>query len=362
MSRLASIVAICAALITLTASWGAEIRLRPIWADGVHSILANEITLESGGQRVFLEIYISDWDLDLDGDPTLRSWQVVIDSSGLASGTTGVIGPAVESCSTDDDCVAAFGRGSRCTAGVGDQCAFGFIDTLRPDYVFACCPVLPSVDVILPDFTYSASLIFPPYAQDPGTPQYAGTLVVDVPLDAAGTFAIGLADGPGETVLRDQDMTPITPLTLAPAGRLHVGAGDTRDAGANMWHGAGGQAAARVGYRVTWTSSPRHRSRRAARGLRCFRMSPRGVETCWSAGFPRLARGLEDDAPAQDLEASAGPLSPNAIHPLDRRSSEQARGSWPLTGVLSPVGHLLRIFELPCHLTLAYTQATSSTA
>ncbi len=193
---------------------GAEVSLVPVDAIGSHSVIGNEIVLTGRGQRVFLEIQVSGWDPDLDGSPELRAYQARIDSSGYMSGSNGTLAPAVEPCTIGDDCEAAFGTGSTCDV-VSGSCFAGFIDSARSAFVFSGLPSIPAVDVFSLDYTYGATILFPPFAPDPGIPHYGGTLVLDVGEDALGTFTIGFV--PASTFLKDASNAFITPLTVTPA-------------------------------------------------------------------------------------------------------------------------------------------------
>ena len=117
----------------------AEVSLVPVSADGTHELNGNEIVLTGGGQRVFLELRLSDWDSDGDGLPKLRGFQVSVDSAGFSSASGNVVVAAAESCTTDAECTAAFGAGATCSFPTADpnQCSPAFIDVNRSDYVFA---------------------------------------------------------------------------------------------------------------------------------------------------------------------------------------------------------------------------------
>ncbi len=201
-------------LLSLTApqGLGAEIALFPVSASGTHTITDNEIVLTGGGQRVFLEIFISGW-----APSQLKTWQAMIDSSGYSSGLIGMLAPAVESCTMASECVALFGTGATCEypPSVGVECTAGFIDAGRTDYIFSCCANLPAVDLFTLDFRYGSTL-FTTTISDPGVPQYGGTLVLDVPTGAIGTFTIGFKPQPDSGLL-DQSLQFITPLNLTPA-------------------------------------------------------------------------------------------------------------------------------------------------
>lgn len=177
----------CSAWLLPFSAHGAEIALVPVSADGVHSIAGNQITLQGGGQRVFLELFVSSW-----APNNLQAWQVVIDRSGYTSGTSGVITPATEGCTADADCETAFAPGSRCSVPVvnPNRCAPGFIDVGRPDYVFESVTDIAAVDISTLAYRYASTTLFGAIA-DPGGDHYAGTLVLDVPTGAIGTFTVG---------------------------------------------------------------------------------------------------------------------------------------------------------------------------
>ena len=179
-------------------SAASEFAIVAVRSNGEHSIDGADIRLVGAGQRVFLDIFVSDWDPDLDGVPQLRAWQVELDPSGYSSGLAGTITPAFEACTDSLECKNAFGGGSLCEPSPdvlpGVNCAPGFIDIFRSDYVFADIPDLFAVDIRELGYRYgSVSLLGP--AIDPGEPKYVASLVVDVPIDALGTFTIALRGG-----------------------------------------------------------------------------------------------------------------------------------------------------------------------
>jgi hypothetical protein len=223
------------------AAVGAEIKLKPVRATGSYSIVGNTIIVNSTPQWVFLEVTISGWDPDLNGTPLLRTWQAEINSAGYSSGLAGTLTPASTACAVDGDCRTPFGGvcsifGNTCVVttdctyypygevcggapcdyptGVGGYCSPGFQFSGRTDGVLL--KQLPAVDVATLDYRYGAttSPSGPPMA-DPGTPGYGGTLVLNVPVGARGTFTVGFTDS--GSFLRDPDNALIEPLTLTPA-------------------------------------------------------------------------------------------------------------------------------------------------
>ena len=214
----------CLAGIFNVAALGAETAFMPAGASAVHWIDGNEIILEGGGQKVFLEIYVGNWDPDLDGSPKLRAWQAKIDSTGYSSALRGTLTPWNPACATDGDCEALMGslghpwgtaKGGCGAIGWPDgECIPAWIDNSRTDYVFAELGEQSAVDVSTLDYRYGSTLTSSPIA-DSGTPRYAGTLALDVPLGVMGTFTVGFqSEG---TQMQDENGVFITPLTLTPA-------------------------------------------------------------------------------------------------------------------------------------------------
>ncbi len=192
------------------ASVGATVSLVPIAADGDAAIVGNEIILQGGGQRVFLEIRLSGWAPSRIGD-----YQVSIDQLSFSSGSNGAIGLAAEACTSDPQCVAALGQGSVCDVppAAGVACTPAFIDKFRPSYVFSCCSNLTGWD--LDGNPRVGALALSGSAADQGAAAYGGTLVLDVPPTARGLFTISIFAA--DTIVRDQTATAIEPLTLVSA-------------------------------------------------------------------------------------------------------------------------------------------------
>lgn len=200
-----------------SASYAGELRLMPISANGSHTIVGNEIRLNGAGQRVFLQLQVRGWSPN-----PLKLYQAVLDPAGYASGASGVITPADLTCPSANSaghtfCAGVFGTGARCeSTGVGLRCTPGFIDQFHANYVFAGRISTFAVDTSTPSYRYAAVLNPGDPAFDDGTTRYAGTLVLDVPAGAQGTFTIGMLSGETLSFLADEDNNLILPQTLNP--------------------------------------------------------------------------------------------------------------------------------------------------
>jgi len=212
----------------------AEIFWQPISASGSHVVVGNEIRLTGGDQRVILELKIEDW-----APVNLATWQTTLDSSDFGAscvgGTNegavcftdfncfnggvcvadrnGPIAPAQVPCTGTSECEAAFGNGSSCN-GVTGFCTAGFQDTSRSDFVIPSG--LSAVDTSTPAYRYG-SQAFSEFPEDDGSTFYGGTLIIDVPANAAGSYAVSLEPEGAATFMESQSSGPITPVNTAGA-------------------------------------------------------------------------------------------------------------------------------------------------
>lgn len=171
--------------------------LIPISADGVHAIMGNRIVLAHGGQRVFIEFRYSGWDPEL-----IQSFQYKLDSSGYSNGVGDPLAPAVEPCLEDTDCVNVFGPGAVCTLsndGNGPNylgvnfCRAAFHEKGRSDDI----PEenggpwnVNGVNTGTLDFLFGHAKIVDPTKSDPGFSVYSHTMILDIPIGAAGIYVI----------------------------------------------------------------------------------------------------------------------------------------------------------------------------
>ncbi len=225
MKRTAVFFMSCILMFPVAVSRAQEIAFVPIGADGAYTIVGDEIILQGGGQLVELAIMISGWDANLDGTPLLGTYQAAYDSTSLASGT----GAPLTAFATPDATAGAFVILKRCTVGQ-------LVDPNGPRCDISSCPAgefcidnsglvvagfdpLCGVATILPDYEYfcttgpGATTGVP----DDGTARYGGTLLIEVPATAAGTYTIAFKNNPQISFMLDFAGTVLTPLTLTPA-------------------------------------------------------------------------------------------------------------------------------------------------
>jgi len=223
---------ICGLWVTMAAALAspalaAKMAVVPVSAGNPHILIGNEIFLLSGGQRVWLEIRLSGW-----APQRLRVWQAKVDSSGYENGGPGALAPAHLTCSGDDDegdaqCSSAFERGSTCNSppSGGLFCEAGYQDSLRTDWIFRGLSAgISAVDVHTPDYRYGGTSFPPSSVTDDGTWKYGGTLVLDVPADASGTFVIAPLPFQDSFMFDDTEGgAEVIPLEELIAARITVG-------------------------------------------------------------------------------------------------------------------------------------------
>ncbi len=208
------------------------------------SIEGHHITLLRGGTSVFVEIRIDDWDPG-DLGTQLKAWLVTINSAGYTSGLEGALSPKLVACSTDEDCRTAYGgfcewTGTACVVDAdcpnaplepcggstcdfpeagGGYCQPGFILVGRSDYVFQpAIGDLPHVDTAWLDYWFASAVTssgLDPPSPFPADGLYAGTLVLDVPPGARGTFTVDMKPL-WDTLLKSMMGNVLVPLGLRP--------------------------------------------------------------------------------------------------------------------------------------------------
>jgi hypothetical protein len=152
--------------------------------------VGNEIFLHEVPQLVTLEIYVSGWFPSL-----LKALQATVDSAGYSNGVGGTLVPLGWPGSPEDGC---------------------FIDTGRANYVFDGMSAIDAVSTADLDYIWGATLLFGEKADDDQT-YYLGTLILEVPIDASGTYTIGFLADVAKTFMKDNFGASIVPLILTPA-------------------------------------------------------------------------------------------------------------------------------------------------
>jgi len=145
----------------------------------------------------------------------MGGFQATIDSSGYA----GVLGPFFAECAENGNCQEYIPAGT-CDIGEGfcnpDSCAF--IDSNRSDYVFYLLSGFPAMSYATLDYSYLGALMNPLTGPTyGGVEKYCGTLVLDVPAGATGSFTVGFIDNGVVTTVMDDSANPIVPIVLTPA-------------------------------------------------------------------------------------------------------------------------------------------------
>ncbi len=237
MSHLHKAIMITTVFIAISSqSRAQEIAFVPIGADGAHTIAGDEIILQGGGQLVELAIMISGWDPNLDGAPLLGTYQAAFDSSSFSSGT----GDPLTAFATPDATAGAYVILKRCTVGQlvdpnGPRCDIvscpaGEFCVDNSGLVVAGFDPLCGVATILPDYEYFCTT--GPGAitgvPDDGTARYGGTLLIEVPATAAGTYTIAFKNNPQISFMLDFDGNQINPVALT-AARISIACQNNAD-------------------------------------------------------------------------------------------------------------------------------------
>ncbi len=164
--------------------------LVPIDSTGEFFIEGRDIFLVAGGFTVTLEPRVSGWDPDQDGVPRVVVYQAMIDQNSFISDETGTLSLATLTCVDNDDCLAS----AECAnEGICEPTGSWNIDESHLNYLFAGIPAIALSDVLNVRlggvlFEQDRAIV------DRGVPKYLGTLIVDVPENASGTFTITFSE------------------------------------------------------------------------------------------------------------------------------------------------------------------------
>lgn len=207
------------------------------------SIVDQTLSLSTIPARVWIDVLVTGWapetlyaaqvtvsgsDADLDGGG-FSGANAECSASGLPE--AGDLAPALQTCTTNTDCRNTMsGLSSNCNLGepsrclnwdgqfpgpyfpVGRYCDPGFSVRCYPNWVGLAVPGLFAVDQSTLDFRYAFSTSVGEVPTDSG-PSYLGTLVLDVPADARGSYTIDMDES--QSFLQTIDEAPDNDIPIA---------------------------------------------------------------------------------------------------------------------------------------------------
>ncbi|MGB2988319.1 MAG: hypothetical protein WBE26_20810, partial [Phycisphaerae bacterium] len=162
----------------------AYLSLVPVSSDDPGAVIVgNEITMEAGGAKVWLQVEAESW-----APALLKTWQATVDAAGYYTGCAGFLTPWNPACVGADDverdasCVAQLGAGSWCDeTGVEGYpptgCCPGFQDTGTTPNLFLGIDAVATSDLY---FAWGSTKLGSGGLADDGSTFYGGTLVLDV--------------------------------------------------------------------------------------------------------------------------------------------------------------------------------------
>ncbi|MHC4696062.1 MAG: hypothetical protein ACYTFA_04885 [Planctomycetota bacterium] len=218
-----------------------------------------EIFLSAGGATVTFFLQVAGWDPDQDGDPLLGLYQGTVHpmtyEGGLGPGVAEPTHPGNPGTVSGVD-LQPVGAGSGMHAlGAFQALRICTMDTSDPianaDWLSRCetdsdCPPFPAGCIERPDYVFygmehtSAVIINPPALllytfwgdspicrvdPDGVTRFYAGTLLLEVPAEAVGTYNLGFYDCNGGHTLFYRCERPIIPYLTCDLGRITIATG-----------------------------------------------------------------------------------------------------------------------------------------
>lgn len=176
---------------SLQGSCSPELEWVPVSANVRHRVRDGEIIISPGAAQVALDLVVRGWDPE-----QLSQVRARVDASSYTSGDAGTLSPLA----------------------TPNAAAGAFINTDRTDYVFAGLSSTAGVDTTSPEVTWTATLSAPPDGvDDPGADHYVGSLILEVPAGAEGTFTIGFDSASSETFLLDGAGASLAGPVLLPA-------------------------------------------------------------------------------------------------------------------------------------------------
>jgi hypothetical protein len=186
-------------------AYGGVLGIAPVTASGPHVLIGDEIRLTGTDQIVTLEVKLSDW-----APHTLRLFEVRLDDASYANGVGDPLFPATVPCMNAGQCTGPpnnFGPGTFCSGG---NCIAGWQDRARATWAFLESEpdVVPGVGTSTPQYNYFAVVAGEIYPTDDGTRKYGGTLLLEVPPGARGTYEIKFFEDPEISLMGDENNQP----------------------------------------------------------------------------------------------------------------------------------------------------------
>ena len=203
----------------------AEIILQPVSASGSHIIQGTEIRLANGGQRVRLEVQIRGFT-----PSELKTYQARLNAQGYGNGGSVALRPVDVECPSQDSAGHLFCRNTfnetgigapRCAPAyyygqyIGLRCEPGWINQSRTDWLMFGHASIGAVDISSPFYRWGGTTEPGDEVMDEGLTYYAGTLMVDVPAGAIGSYVIGWDHD--QSYLQRAGANDITPLLFTAA-------------------------------------------------------------------------------------------------------------------------------------------------
>ncbi len=214
---------ICAAAVRADAS---QFSLKAVAKGGASITPTNSVTA-SPGDQIVTEIFLSEWARDLPSG--VRIMQARLDGNlDFISGGRGTVLPChwdgpwnPVGCSSPSQCPPQFPicwPQHGCGGPDRNPPLCAFIEEDRPDFVLFGLGTITIVDTSTLNYRFGSVADDAVGVADPGHAVYCGTLILDVSLDACGTFVIGFTAG--ESFIADNGFDPrrveptLEPLTI----------------------------------------------------------------------------------------------------------------------------------------------------
>ena len=194
-------IVVLAGVTAVSADPAPELRWQPVGSSDSFQIIDNtgtpgtpsEILIPVGNITVTIELKVSGWGL-APGNPVLGAYQGTLNSAAsYDNGVGATIGPLNPL--TNDG---------------------GFMDLSRPDFVFFGISPLVNAGTFSLDYEWGSTCMgaFP---SDDGTIKYGGTLILDLPAGAKGTYEIQLNPDPAKTFMNNGIAEQIPGMAITPA-------------------------------------------------------------------------------------------------------------------------------------------------